>query len=58
MLAGMLEVMSDRGPDSAGFAVYSQGDPDRLKLTVRGAGLDGLADEIGGGAKAFCATRI
>jgi glutamate synthase domain-containing protein 1 len=51
MLAGMLEVMKDRGPDSAGFAVYSEGDPDRLKLTVRGARLDGLVDDIGAGTR-------
>lgn len=48
MLAGMLEVMSDRGPDSAGFAVYGQGTPDRLKLTVRGDRLDGIVAELNG----------
>ena len=35
MLAGMLAVMSDRGPDSAGFAVYGAGDGDHVKLTLR-----------------------
>ena len=35
MLAGMLGVMCDRGPDSAGFAVYGAGDPDFMKLTLR-----------------------
>jgi glutamate synthase domain-containing protein 1 len=35
MLAGMLGVMCDRGPDSAGFAVYGSGDPDHIKLTLR-----------------------
>jgi glutamate synthase domain-containing protein 1 len=35
MLAGMLGVMCDRGPDSAGFAVYGAGDPDHMKLTLR-----------------------
>ena len=34
-LAAMLAVMSDRGPDSAGFAVYGGGEADRVKLTVR-----------------------
>jgi glutamate synthase domain-containing protein 1 len=48
MLAGMLEVMSDRGPDSAGFAVYGQGTPDRLKLTVRGGRLDEVVAALGG----------
>jgi len=33
----MLEVMSDRGPDSAGFAVYGAGQSDRVKLTLRDA---------------------
>ena len=47
MLAGMLEVMTDRGPDSAGFAVYGAGAPGRVKLTVRGADLDGLAAALG-----------
>ena len=36
LLAGMLEVMTDRGPDSAGFAVYSGSASDVAKLTVRG----------------------
>ena len=40
LLAGMLEVMTDRGPDSAGFAVYSGGRNDVAKLTVRGSAGD------------------
>jgi glutamate synthase domain-containing protein 1 len=48
MLASMLEVMSDRGPDSAGFAVYGQGTPDRLKLTVRGGRLEEVVSALGG----------
>jgi glutamate synthase domain-containing protein 1 len=51
MLAGMLEVMSDRGPDSAGFAVYGRGTPDRLKLTVRGDRLDGIVEALGADVK-------
>jgi glutamate synthase domain-containing protein 1 len=46
MLADMLAVMSDRGPDSAGFAVYGHGAADRLKLTVRGARLEEVADAL------------
>lgn len=34
-LAEMLTIMSDRGPDSAGFAVYSAPQPGALKLTLR-----------------------
>lgn len=48
LLAGMLQVMSDRGPDSAGFAVYGSGDRDHLKLTVRGENLGGVAGALGG----------
>ncbi|MCS0500895.1 class II glutamine amidotransferase [Ancylobacter mangrovi] len=41
MLAQMLDVMCDRGPDSAGFAVYGAGAPGFVKLTLRGpAGTD------------------
>jgi methylamine---glutamate N-methyltransferase subunit A len=35
MLAGMLGTMCDRGPDSAGFAVYGQASPGAVKLTLR-----------------------
>jgi glutamate synthase domain-containing protein 1 len=35
MLSEMLGVMNDRGPDSAGFAVYSDGDAAQIKLTLR-----------------------
>jgi len=36
LLAGMLGTMRDRGPDSAGFAVYGAGKPGTIKLTIRG----------------------
>jgi glutamate synthase domain-containing protein 1 len=36
LTAGMLGTLSDRGPDSAGFAVYSEGRSDETKLTLRG----------------------
>lgn len=39
----MLRVMSDRGPDSAGFAVYGAGSQDNVKLTLRTE----TADELG-----------
>src|SRR5260221_12854052 len=35
LLAGMLGTRCDRGPDSAGFAVYGAGVPDAVKLTLR-----------------------
>jgi methylamine---glutamate N-methyltransferase subunit A len=41
LLAGMLSPLSDRGPDSAGFAVYGAELPGTVKLTLRGpAGFD------------------
>ena len=47
LLAGMLEVMTDRGPDSAGFAVYGPGEAGRIKLTIRGSDLEGVAQALG-----------
>jgi methylamine---glutamate N-methyltransferase subunit A len=35
MLAGMLSPLSDRGPDSAGFAVYGAETPGYVKFTLR-----------------------
>ncbi|WP_428332503.1 class II glutamine amidotransferase [Novosphingobium sp.] len=43
LLADMLVVMTSRGPDSAGFAVYGGGSAGHLKITVRGARLDDVA---------------
>ncbi len=40
LIAGMLHQMTDRGPDSAGFAVYREARPDRLKVTVMTPGAD------------------
>jgi methylamine---glutamate N-methyltransferase subunit A len=51
LTARMLKVMSDRGPDSAGFAVYGAGTAQTVKLTLR---VDG---EMAGLARAF-ATRF
>jgi methylamine---glutamate N-methyltransferase subunit A len=47
MLSDMLAVMTDRGPDSAGFAVYGAGAAGRVKLTVRGSDLAGIAGALG-----------
>ena len=49
MLAQMLGVMNDRGPDSAGFAVYGAGDTAHTKLTLRadrGDGIDQVAADL------------
>ncbi|WP_342148851.1 glutamine amidotransferase family protein [Methylorubrum sp. SB2] len=58
LLAAMLKTMTDRGPDSAGFAVYGS-DGAGVKLTLRGPDADalagavsGLEDALGGGVEA------
>jgi len=43
LTAQMLAVMSERGPDSAGFAVYGAGSADEIKLTLRTDQPDALA---------------
>ena len=52
MLTDMLVTMSDRGPDSAGIAIYGESDQTTAKLTVQsdtpGASFDGLADTLSG----------
>ncbi|WP_243395547.1 class II glutamine amidotransferase [Sphingomonas oleivorans] len=47
LLAGMLEVMTDRGPDSAGFAVYGDGAAAQVKFTIRCADAGGVAEALG-----------
>lgn len=50
LVAPMLVSLSDRGPDSTGFAVYSFGVPDRTKLTLRGTtdtDFDKIAQKLG-----------
>ncbi|HEX4767743.1 MAG TPA: glutamine amidotransferase family protein [Lichenihabitans sp.] len=50
MLAGMLGTLGDRGPDSAGFAVYGAPQGGRIKITVQSADPDkafaGLAASV------------
>lgn len=50
LLSGMLTTMSDRGPDSAGFAVYGAPERGRGKITVQSSTPDtafaGLADAM------------
>ncbi|MEX0367905.1 MAG: glutamine amidotransferase family protein [Ruegeria sp.] len=51
LLTDMLITMSDRGPDSAGIAVYGTDDPGQSKLTVQSdspGAFDGLAEKLGG----------
>jgi glutamate synthase domain-containing protein 1 len=47
---GMLATLSDRGPDSAGFAVYGEGRGDETKLTLRASSAEAMkeiAERIG-----------
>jgi glutamate synthase domain-containing protein 1 len=46
MLSDMLGVMCDRGPDSAGFAVYGEGEAGRLKMTLRSGDADPRFDDL------------
>jgi glutamate synthase domain-containing protein 1 len=46
MLSDMLGVMCDRGPDSAGFAVYGDGEAGRLKMTLRSGDAESRFDEL------------
>jgi glutamate synthase domain-containing protein 1 len=46
LLAGMLSTMCERGPDSAGFAVYGSETPGALKLTLRSERPDEVVDLI------------
>ncbi len=51
MLTQMLITMTDRGPDSAGIAIYGRGKRGKAKLTVQSdrpdQDFDGLAQELG-----------
>ena len=50
LTATMLSFLSDRGPDSAGFAIYGAGTPGNMKLTLRGPAqydFPALAAELG-----------
>jgi glutamate synthase domain-containing protein 1 len=51
LLTDMLITMTDRGPDSAGIAIYGRPDKGRAKLTVQSADPDAdfatLADDLG-----------
>jgi glutamate synthase domain-containing protein 1 len=53
LLAGMLTALSDRGPDSTGFAVYGNGTPGTIKLTLRlpnGFDIDSLIPRLSASA--------
>lgn len=51
LLSGMLVTLSDRGPDSAGIAIYGSGESRKSKITIQSsapeADFAGLAAELG-----------
>src|ERR1700745_124961 len=61
-VAGMLGTLGDRGPDSAGFAVYGRETPGAIKLTLRaplGHDFDCLTEQLetAAGASLPCVVR-
>ncbi len=56
LTSAMLATMTDRGPDSAGFAVYG-GTVPGIKITVRAADRDTLARAVAG-LEAHCGTSF
>lgn len=58
LVSAMLETMSDRGPDSAGFAVYGAGEPERVKLTLRVEGGPGSTEKLLGELETALGTPV
>src|SRR5512134_2017424 len=53
LTAQMLATLSDRGPDSAGFAVYGAGKAGETKLTLRAASADAAKESAARIGQAF-----
>jgi len=58
LTAGMLATLSDRGPDSAGFAVYGQGRNGETKLTLRGKSAAAMKEAVERIGRAFSGANI
>ncbi|MGH6736912.1 MAG: class II glutamine amidotransferase [Methyloceanibacter sp.] len=58
LTAAMLATMSDRGPDSAGFAVYGAGERGQTKLTLRGTSASAIEDTVAEIEGAFPGVRV
>jgi glutamate synthase domain-containing protein 1 len=58
LTAAMLATMSDRGPDSAGFAVYGEGRADHSKLTLRGTSAAAMKETAGRIGQAFGDAKV
>ena len=54
----MLATLSDRGPDSAGFAVYGEGRSGETKLTLRGSSADAIKETAERVGRAFSDANI
>lgn len=54
----MLATLSDRGPDSAGFAVYGEGRSGETKLTLRSSSAEAMKDTADHIARAFTDANI
>src|SRR5512144_1313476 len=54
----MLATLSDRGPDSAGFAVYGEGRSGETKLTLRAPSTEAMADVAEHISRAFTDANI
>jgi len=57
LTAGMLATMSDRGPDSAGFAVYGAGKAGETKLTLRTSSAGAAKETAARIAKDFAGAK-
>ncbi|HXG79464.1 MAG TPA: glutamine amidotransferase family protein [Methyloceanibacter sp.] len=58
LTAGMLATLSDRGPDSAGFAIYGEGDGAHTKLTLRAPSAAAMKEIAGRIGRAFASAKI
>ena len=58
LTAGMLATMGDRGPDSAGFAVYGENRGGCTKLTLRGKNSDEIGAVVARAMAAFPGVRV
>lgn len=58
LTAGMLATMSDRGPDSAGFAIYGKGRTGETKLTLRGTSRAAIEETAAGIKGEFAGVEV
>jgi glutamate synthase domain-containing protein 1 len=58
LTAGMLATLSDRGPDSAGFAVYGEGRSGETKLTLRAPSAEAMQETAAKIGRAFADANI